>query len=82
MADAALGTQMDVQTMHGAVALKIPPGTQPGQKMRIPGYGLHTSDGRKGDHYVEMEVLIPRHLTKEQKELLERLRGAPAAARR
>ena len=80
MVDAALGTERDVQTMHGAVTLKIPPGTQPGQKLRIRGYGLETSDGRKGDHYVEVQVSIPRKLTEEQKRLLKQLRRAPAAA--
>jgi len=81
MADAALGTEADVQTMHGAVTLKVPPGIQPGQKMRIPGHGLETSDGRKGDHYVEVQVRIPKKLTDEQRELLERLRHTPRPAR-
>jgi molecular chaperone DnaJ len=82
MVDAALGTEVDVQTMQGAVALKVPPGAQPGQKLRIPGYGLETSDGRKGDHYVQVQVRIPRHLTDEQRKLLEQLRRTPAGAKR
>jgi DnaJ-class molecular chaperone len=79
MADAALGTQVDVQTLKGEVSVKVPAGTQPGQKLRVPGYGLETSDGRKGDHYVEVQVLIPKKLTDEQRRLLERLRKTPAA---
>jgi len=82
MVDAALGTEVDVQTMHGPISMKVPPGAQPGQKLRIPGYGLETSDGRKGDHYVELRVRIPRNLTDEQKKLLEQLRRAPTAAKR
>jgi molecular chaperone DnaJ len=74
MVDAALGTKVDLQTMEGAVTLTVPPGTQPGQKLRIPGHGLRTSDGRQGDHYVEVKVRIPRDLTDEQKDLLKRLR--------
>ncbi len=81
MVDAALGTKVDVDTLHGIVTVTVPPGTQPGQKLRIPGYGLETSDGRKGDHYVEVQVRIPRDLTEEQKKLLEQLRRAPAAAK-
>ena len=81
MIDAALGTEADVQTMHGAVSLKVPPGIQPGQRMRIPGHGLETSDGRKGDHYVEVQVRIPKELTEEQKKLLEQLRRTPSPAR-
>ncbi|NLW50765.1 MAG: molecular chaperone DnaJ [Candidatus Brocadiaceae bacterium] len=81
MVDAALGTEVDVRTMHGLVALKVPPGVQPGQKMRIPGHGLRTSDGREGDHYVELQVRIPKELTEEQRKLLERLRRTPSPAR-
>jgi molecular chaperone DnaJ len=82
MVDAALGTEVEVTTLHGVVSVKVPPGTQPGQKLRLPGYGLETSDGRKGDHYVEVQVTIPRRLTEEQKRLLEQLRRVPAAATR
>jgi len=82
MVCAALGTKMDVPTLHGTVTLKIPAGTQPGQKLRIPDYGLETSDGRKGDHYVEVQVSIPRDLSEEQRKLLEQLRRAPAGTKR
>jgi len=77
MADAALGTSVDVQTMHGEVTLKVPPGTQPGRKMRVPGYGLELSDGKKGDHIVEIQVVVPSNLNEEQRRLLERLRRFP-----
>lgn len=81
MAEAALGTTVDVQTLHGTVAVKVPAGTQPGRKLRVPGYGMETSDGRKGDHFVEVQVVVPTKLTDEQRRLLERLRKTPAAAR-
>lgn len=81
MVDAALGTEVDVQTMHGVVALKVPPGIQPGQKLRIAGHGLETSDGRKGDHFVEVQVRIPKDLSEEQRRLLEQLRRTPSPAR-
>ncbi len=81
MADAALGTKVDVETMQGTVTMAVPAGTQPGQLLRVPGYGLETSDGRKGDHFVEVQVAIPRKLTAEQRRLLEQLRRAPAAAK-
>ncbi|MHC4787810.1 MAG: molecular chaperone DnaJ [Planctomycetota bacterium] len=82
MVDAALGTEVDVPTLKGPITMQVPPGTQPGQKLRIPGYGLETSDGRCGDHYVEVKVRVPRDLTAEQKRLLKQLRGAPAEAKR
>ncbi len=78
MVEAALGTEVDVRTLRGDVTVKVPPGTQPGQKLRVPGYGLETSDGRRGDHYVEVQVRIPRKLSPRQKELLEELQRAPA----
>ncbi len=82
MVEAALGTEVDVPTLHGTVSVKVPPGTQPGQKLRLRGHGMETSDGRKGDHYVQVKVNIPQKLTDEQKELLERLRRAPAASKK
>jgi DnaJ-class molecular chaperone len=81
MVDAALGTSLDAPTLNGIVTVKVPPGTQPGQKLRIKGQGLETSDGRKGDHYVEVQVTVPRRLTEEQRRLLEQLRHAPASAK-
>lgn len=81
MVDAALGTQVDAPTLHGVVTVKVPPGTQPGQKLRVKGHGLETSDGRKGDHYVEVQVEVPRRLTEQQRKLLEQLRRAPASAK-
>jgi molecular chaperone DnaJ len=81
MADAALGTEVDVATLHGDVNVKVPPGIQPGRRLRVKGYGLETSDGRRGDHYVEIEVSIPRKLSAEQKRLLEQFRRAPTPSR-
>lgn len=82
MTDAALGTEVDVETMQGTITVQVPSGTQPGQKLRIAGYGLETSDGRKGDHFVEITVTVPRNLSDEQKRLLEQLRRAPAGGDR
>ena len=81
MVDAALGTQVEIQTLRGTVTVTVPPGTQPGQRLRIAGYGLQTADGKKGHHYVEVQVRIPRSLTEEQRRLLEQLRGVPAGAK-
>jgi molecular chaperone DnaJ len=82
MVDAALGTDIDVATLHGTVTAKVPAGTQPGQKLRLRGHGLETSDGRRGDHYVEIQVSVPRKLSDEQRRLLEQLRRAPAPSTR
>ncbi|NOZ21618.1 MAG: molecular chaperone DnaJ [Planctomycetes bacterium] len=71
MTDAALGTKVDVRTMGGTVSLKVPPGTQPGAKLRLRGRGVEDADGRKGDHFVAVKVVVPKSLTKKQKELLQ-----------
>jgi molecular chaperone DnaJ len=71
-AQAALGTKLQVRTIHGRkVVVKIPPATQPGRKLRIKGQGVERN-GRKGDQFVEIAVKIPENLTPEQQELLEK----------
>lgn len=66
LAQAMLGSRIKVKTLDGKkVVLKLPPGTQHGQKFRIPGQGIERN-GRRGDQYVEVHVEIPEHLTAEQ----------------
>ena len=70
-AQAALGTKLQVRTIHGRkVVVKIPPATQPGRKLRIKGQGVERN-GRKGDQFVEIALKIQENLTPEQQELLE-----------
>ncbi|MFA7682042.1 MAG: molecular chaperone DnaJ [Candidatus Peribacteraceae bacterium] len=72
VADAILGTQISVPTVHGDVELKIIAGTQPGQILRIRGKGMPVlSSARHGDHYVEVVVEIPKKLSRKEKELME-----------
>lgn len=71
LAQAALGTKLQVRTIHGSkVVLKIPPGTQPGRKLRIKGQGVERN-GRRGDQIVEITVDVPKDLTPEQEKLLK-----------
>ena len=66
LAQALLGSKIKVRTLDGKrVVLKVPPGTQHGQKFRIPGQGIERN-GRRGDQYVEIHVQIPEKLTLEQ----------------
>lgn len=81
MVEATLGTEVEVQTLDGWVTVKVPPGTQPGQKLRLKGRGVERPDGVKGDHYVEVRVKIPRKLNERQKELLKEFKRAHAASR-
>ncbi len=71
---AALGTTVEVPTVDGAVPLEIPAGTQPHETLVVRGAGLPALRGhRTGDLRVVVNVVIPRHLAREQRELLERL---------
>lgn len=72
---AILGAKRDVETAHGTVTVTIPAGTQPGSKLRLRGKGLSNPKGKKGDHFVKVNVRIPAKLTEEQKKLLAELEG-------
>lgn len=71
LAQALLGSKIKVRTLDGKrVVLKVPPGTQHGQKFRIPGQGIERN-GRRGDQYVEVHVEIPEKLTPDQEAALK-----------
>src|SRR5213078_363785 len=59
---AALGGELQVPTLEGHVRLKIPPGTQGGQRFRLRGHGLPTVSGTRGDLYVETQIQVPKKL--------------------
>lgn len=68
---AALGTQIDVETISGKVKLRIPSGTQPNTVIRLRGKGVANLRGSgHGDHYVRIKIAIPKNLTSRQKDLL------------
>ena len=64
--------KVDVETLDGKVGLTIPPGVQPGQKLRLRGRGITDHRGRTGHHFVRIRVTIPRRLTAEQRRILEK----------
>ncbi len=71
---AALGTTVEVPTVTGTAELEIPAGTQPHEMLRVRGEGMPALRGRGvGDLRVVVNVVIPRRLKKEQRDLLERL---------
>jgi molecular chaperone DnaJ len=71
---AVLGTEATVPTMEGDVSLTIPPGSQPGQILRLKGKGMPrlNSYGR-GNQLVRLRLVVPTQLTKRQKEIIEEL---------
>ena len=73
---AVLGTALPVETLHGEVALEVPPGTHHGREIRLHGKGIERLGGiGRGDHVVRVEVRVPhpRELGEEEVELLRRL---------
>lgn len=70
---AALGSSIEVPTIHGPVNLKIPAGTQSGTTFRLAKKGIHFSNGRSSDQYVIANISTPKNVSKEEKELLKKL---------
>jgi len=71
--EAALGAKIPVPTLDGPVEMKIPPGSQGGQRLRLRGQGLNRRGGGRGDEYVKIRIVIPPMLTPKEKELFEKL---------
>lgn len=75
MVDAALGTEIDVETVDGVVRMKIPAGTQSGADFKLSGHGVpHLRSDRRGPHIVNVIVDTPTKLSRKQKKILEELR--------
>ncbi len=78
MVQAALGTEVQIETVDGNVKLKIPAGTQSGKIFKLSERGVpHTSGRGRGDHLIEVTVEIPTKLTSHQKQLLEQFAAEP-----
>jgi molecular chaperone DnaJ len=75
-AQAALGDEITVPTIEGAEAkLRVPPGAQHGQMVRVRGKGVpHLGGSGRGDELVYLDIVVPRNLTKEQRRLYGQLR--------
>lgn len=72
MIDAALGTEIDVETVDGKIRMKVPAGTQSGTDFKLSNHGVpHMRSDKRGPHIVSLIVDTPTKLTKKQKELLE-----------
>lgn len=72
VAEAALGTSLEVETLEGKVTIKIPAGTQPGEVFRLRGKGMKALQSHhQGDHMVTVQVVIPKKLSRKAKEALE-----------
>jgi molecular chaperone DnaJ len=71
---AVLGDKLSVATVEGPVTMKIPAGTQGGEVFRIRGKGIpHLGRYGRGDHLVTVKLLVPKKLSRDEKQLIEKL---------
>ena len=71
--EAVLGASISVPTLNGRVNIKIPPGTQSGQKLRVRGRGLPQRGGSSGDLIVETRIEVPAKVTDAERKLWDQL---------
>jgi molecular chaperone DnaJ len=73
--EATLGAKVEVPTMDGRSLLRVPPGTNSGQKLRLREKGVPSvrQPGHRGDQYVELQVVVPKPVDERVKELLREL---------
>ncbi len=72
--EAVLGGQVEVPTLDGQVNMKIPAGVRFGQRLRLANKGYPTDNGERGDQLVEIQIVVPRDPSPQERELYEKLR--------
>ncbi|MBU6411421.1 MAG: DnaJ domain-containing protein [Verrucomicrobia bacterium] len=72
--EAVLGTEISVPTLEGRVNIKIPPGTQNGQKLRVRGHGVPIRNDGQGDLFVVAKIAVPAKVSDAEKKLWEELK--------
>lgn len=76
--DASLGANVEAPTIDGKVKIRIDPGTQSGKILRLKGKGIKDINGYgSGDQLIHVNVWTPKNLTREERELLDKLRESP-----
>ena len=77
MVDAALGCEVEIETVDGPITMKVPAGTQSGTPFKLSGHGVpFRADGDRGPHIVTIIVETPKNLSRKQREILEEFKGA------
>jgi DnaJ-class molecular chaperone len=72
--EAVLGARVAAPTIDGTVELTIPPGAKSGQRLRLRGQGLNKRNGGRGDQYVRLKIVVPKHVSAEERRLYEELK--------
>ncbi len=71
--EAALGAEVEVETLDGKARVKVPQGSSSGRRLRLRGQGYPDPNGGAGDLYATVKIMIPKKLTKKEREALEEL---------
>jgi len=71
--EAVLGAQVRVPTLESPVSIRIPPGTQSGQRLRVRGRGLPQQGGTRGDLLVSVRIEVPKAVSEKERALWEQL---------
>ena len=70
--EAVLGAKVEVPTIDGKANMRIAPGTQSGQTLRLRGKGIHVGkSGTRGDQYVTVKIVVPKTMSEEMKRLMQ-----------
>lgn len=71
--EAALGAKIDVASIDENISLLVPQGIQSGEKIKIPNKGYKDGQGSRGELVAEIKIMVPKHITSEEKELFNKL---------
>jgi curved DNA-binding protein len=74
--EAALGATVPIDTPGGEVKVKVPPGSSSGRRLRLRGQGMPNPRGQPGDLYAEVQIMVPKRLSRRERELFEELANA------
>lgn len=74
--EAVLGASIEVPTIEGKAEMKVPAGSQGGQRLRLRGQGLNRRGGGRGDQYVRLKIVVPTNPSEREKELYKELASA------
>lgn len=72
--EAVLGNPVEVPTLDGLVQMNLPAGVRSGQRLRLANKGYIDDEGRRGDQLVEIQIVVPKTISPQEKELYEKLR--------
>ncbi len=73
LAEALRGAKIDVPTPHGTITVTVPPGASSGKKLRVKGHGVKPSSGPPGDLFAELEIVLPKTLSEDDRDALTRI---------